>query len=248
MLAENYIECLLKTVEDIASPDVVCFNFAQFSGSEFRNNCNLKKSCFKTKEQMKSLHRQIVTGSLTGSLWSKVFKSSLIKGVTIDEAEVSEKRFGEDAYHSFAVMFCAESVSFIEDILYYYRDNPQGASLGYSERDFDYFNINYVFKLIEDFLMDNYSEADDLLKMLYAHNFNATVNHMLKFYRNSKSTKRKKQIVEYCWASYLLEKTLDNIELNENVRQSYLKVWKAFNRKAHSEIYIREKFKRVIGW
>ena len=244
-LDEKFVDVINSTVAEDFLTDIVCFNFARFYKNGFTECLELKKEDFNTVSEIKRLHEKIVTGEITGALWSKVFKSDLLLNVKLNEDTVSNKRFAEDAFHSFSVMFNAKNVKFVEDVLYYYRDNPLGASFGYDERDLDYFNTKYVFYVIEKFLSERYPDDEYLFEKLYAHNFNNAVNHILKYYRNANSKERKKEIIQYDWGSYLLDKTSGFIENNKYVRQSYKKVWKAFCKKKYTEIYIREKF---IGW
>jgi len=248
LLDKNYIKTIVAFVEKNGTKDVICFNFSEFENGVFKENKQLKESAFENEEKLKNLYEQIVNGRLTGSMWSKVFKSELIKSVDINKEVVSQKKYGEDAFQSFAIMLKANKVSFWGDTLYYYRSNPKGFSQGFEEKAFEYFNTKYVFELLEAFLLEKMQENNQLLKQLYARNFNETVYYILKFYRSAKDKQRKKQVVEYDWNSFLLEETLNYIENNDYVRKTYIKVWSAFSKKAHFEIYIREKFKKIIGW
>ncbi len=248
LLNKDYVKTIVEFIEKNGSKDVICFNFLEFKNDVFTENKQLKKSEFEIEEELKDLHLQIVNGKLTGSMCSKVFKSELIKSVDINKQVVSQKKYGEDAFQSFAIMLKANKVSFLGDTLYYYRNNPEGFSQGFEEKAFEYFNTKYVFELLERFLLEKYSDDEELLKQLYARNFNETVYYILKFYRSAKNKDRKKQVVEYDWNSFLLNETLNYIEGNKYVSQAYIKVWKAFAKKAYFEILIQEKFRKIIGW
>ncbi len=245
LLDKSYVETILNCIENDSSVEVICFNFSEFEDDFFKEVKKLEKNQFRTKEELKVLHKQVVNGTLTGSMWSKVFKRDLINNIVVDESTVSQKKYGEDAFQSFAILLEAQNVCFSEDVLYCYRGNPQGASKGFEEKDFEYFNTKYVFELLEAFVLKKYSADDLLLKQLYARNFNETVYYILKFYRNAKTKERKKQVVEYDWNSFLLNEGLKHIKDNKYVRKAYIKVWKVFSKKAHFEICMRERF---IGW
>lgn len=247
LLDKDYVNTIVDFIEKNGPKDVICFNFSEFQNDVFIEKKQLKKRNFETEEELKALHLQIINGKLTGSMCSKIFKKGLIKSVDINDEIVSQKKYGEDAFQSFAIMLNANRVSFLKDNLYFYRDNPAGFSQGFEKKDFDYFNTKYIFELLEGFTLKKYSD-DDFLKQLYARNFNETVYYILKFYRRAKNKQRKKQVVEYDWNSFLLGETLNYIDKNKYVRQAYIKVWRAFSRKAYFEIYIREKFKKYIGW
>ncbi len=247
LLSNHYIHSILEAVKNNSNTDVICFNFSEFEGDIFKEKKQLEKKDFDA-ENIKLLYTMIINGTLTGSMWSKAFKKELITNIVIDEETVAKKRYGEDAFQSFAIMLNAKKVSFLDDVLYYYRSNPVGFSQGFAEKDFDYFNTVYVFSLIERFLLENYKDDVDLFEQLYARNFNETVYYILKFYRTAQSKDRRKCVVQYDWKTFLLESTLSNIQDNVYVNKTYIKVWKAFNKKAHLEITLREKFKKIIGW
>ena len=63
----------------------------------------------------------MINGRITGSMWSKMFKSELIKNTEIDSSVVRNKRFAEDTFHSFSVMANAKSIVYLKKLLYYYR-------------------------------------------------------------------------------------------------------------------------------
>lgn len=248
LLNKNYVETIFKFIEVNGFYDVLSFNFARFNEAGLSETKNLQAMHFQTPEEVKMIFGQIIDGTLTGSMCSKIFKKELIKSVGIEDGIVSEKRYGEDAFQSFAILLNANRISFLEDCLYFYRDNPKGFSQGFEQRDFEYFNTKYVFELLEDFLLKKYPDNTDFFNRLYARNFNETVYYILKFYRSAKNKARKKQAVEYDWSSFLLSETLKKLDDNTYVRKGYVKVWTAFTNKAYFEIYIREKFKRIIGW
>ncbi len=248
LLHKAYVETILACVKDDCAIDSICFNFSEFEGANFKETKNLTHNQFKTEKELENLYLQIVNGNLTGSMCFKVFKKDLLNNTVFDETVVSQKNYGEDAYQSFTILLKAQNVCFLDDILYLYRSNSQGASRGFGERDFEYFNTIYVFELLESFLLQKFPESNHLLKRLYARNFNETVYYILKFYRSAKNKTRKKQVVQYDWRTFLLKEALNCIEGNDYVRKSYIGVWEAFAKKAYLEIFLREKFKKIIGW
>jgi len=247
LLHKVYVETILNCVKKVSTVDAVCFNFSEFEGKNFKEIKKLTQNQFKTEKELQNLYLQIVNGALTGSMWSKAFKKVLIDNIYFDETVVSQKKYGEDAYQSFAILLKAKNVCFLDECIYCYRSNPKGFSQGFEERDFEYFNTKYVWELIEAFLLEEFNE-EAVLKQLYARNFNETVYYILKFYRSAKNKARKKQVIVYDWKTFLLKDTLKYIENNDYVRKPYIRVWKAFVKKAYLEIIIREKFRKIIGW
>ena len=247
-LHPEYVDKVMNAVCDYQNPQAICFGFYEWNGEVVKTNCFAKTEFFGLLAERKTVYTQIVEGALTGSLCSKVFSKDLVECIDYDESTVSKSRYGEDAFQSINILSKADSIVYLSDGLYYYRANPSGASLGFDVRPLDYFNTKYVFEFIEQSLPFWDMDCEDVKKHLYARNFNETVYYALKFYRSAKTNQRRRNVVEYDWNSYLLDETFNWLQDNEYVRASYLKVWNALERKAHTEIYIREKLKKYIGW
>lgn len=251
LLDKEYIECLTENIKHFDFPDTICFGFVQFGSGTSKESAVINSDapvCFEKPEERKFVYNKIVTGDMPGSLCSKVFKNDLITSNIPCEDIVRSKRFAEDAYHSFDVLAKSESILFINKSLYYYRDNIQGFSQGFEIRDPDYFNSKYLFELIQNNLSVMGIDNKQTRKALCERNFNETVYFMLKFLRASKSINRKKEIIDFDWSAYLLPETLDIIENNTDIKKSYLNVWNAFKNKKYLTIFLREKFRKTIGW
>ncbi len=249
LLDKDYVKTLSEIIRKYETPDTICFGFSQF-GDNFAKEYKISESTvyFKTPDERKSVYKMIVSGQLPGSLWSKVFKKDIISNNIPDEKIVRTKRFAEDAYHSFDALAKSNSIIFIDQTLYNYRNNEQGFSQGFETRALDYFNSKFLFQLIENNLMLMEIDSQKIRNSLYERNFNETVYYMMKYFRASKNTKRKKEIIDFDWSSYLLDGTIELIKNKYEFKKSYLNIWEAFKNKKYFEIILREKFKKIIGW
>lgn len=249
LLDADYVKVLTENISEYNSPDALCFGFVQF-GENINKETTVTEHtvCFKTSDERKYVYNQIICGQLTGSLCSKVFKKSVITNNIPDDNIVKTKRFAEDAYHSFDALANSESILYLNCALYYYRNNEQSFSHGFETRSLDYFNSKFLFELLKNNLGITKMDNTETRESICTHNFNGTVNFMLKYLRAAKTLKRKKEIIDFDWSSYLLEETIDRIDTDNNFRKSYLKVWKAFKKKKYLTILFREKFKRILGW
>ncbi len=251
LLDKDYVKTLCENIEHFSFPDSVCFGFFQFgNGSEKEISITGSKtpSYFGNLNDRRFVYKQIVNGQMPGSLWSKVFKKETISTNIPCEDIVRSKRYAEDAYHSFNALANSDSILFINKSLYYYRDNAQGFSQGFETRKPDHFNSKYLFELIHSNLSLMGIDDEETRNTLYERNFNETVYFMLKYLRSAKNFKRKKEIIDFDWSSYLLEETIDLINRKSTIKKSYLNVWNAFKEKKYLTIYIRENFKKIIGW
>lgn len=249
LLDKDYVKILTENISDYNFPDVLCFGFTQF-GSNINKETKVADDTiyFRTSDERKFVYNQIIRGQLTGSLCSKAFKNNVISENTPNDKDVKNKRFAEDAYHSFNALAKSDSILYLNNTLYYYRNNNQSFSQGFANRSLDYFNSKYLFELLESNLEIMGLDDTESKNELCSHNFNDTVHFMLKYFRTAQNLKRKKEIIDFDWSSYLLEDTITLIDRDNNYRKSYVKVWKAFENKKYFEILFREKFKNIIGW
>lgn len=249
LLDKDYIKILLQNIEKYGLPDAICFGFSQFDNNHTKE-CRLTDTTvlYKTPDERKTVYEMIIGGKLSGSLCSKIFKNDVVKKHIPEEETVKSKRFAEDAYHSFDALANSESVLFLNKTLYRYRNNEQGFSQGFENRNPDYFNSKYLFELLENNLAVMGLDNAVTKEKLYERNFNETVYFMLRYFRAAKNLKRKKEITDFDWSGYLLKGTLELIEGNNNISKSHLKVWNAFRNRKYFTIFFREKFKKITGW
>ncbi len=251
LLDKDYIRVLSENIELSGFPDSVCFGFFRFANGMIKKTAvsvSDKPVCFRTPDERKTVYNQIVSGQLNGSLWSKVFKKDIIKNNIPCSDIVRSKRFAEDAYHSFDALANSGSILLLDDLLYFYRENIDGFSLGFESKNPDYFNSKYLYELILSNLSLMGIDNEETRRILYERNFNETVYFMLKFLRASKSLKRKKEIIDFDWSAYLLEGSVDKIKKHTSIKKSYLNVWDAFCRRKYLTILFKEKFRKIIGW
>lgn len=251
LLDKDYVETICKNIKSFSFPDSICFGFHQFGNGidkEIKTTDSHNPIIFDSLEKRRFVYNQIIAGKLSGSMCSKVFKRDIITNCIPDENVVCSKRFAEDAYHTFTTLAHSNSILYINKTLYHYRYNLQGFSQGFETRNPEYFNSKYLFELIFNLLPIMGVDNSETRKTLYERNFNETVYFMLKFLRATKNIKRKKEIIDFDWSSYLLEGTINEIGKSTEINKSRLKVWNAFKNKNYVTIFLKEKFKRILGW
>lgn len=249
ILESDYVEVLTRNIEKYSYPDSVCFGFVQFGNGETKEKKITDSTMlFLSAEERKTVYNRIVDGSLPGSLWSKSFRKNLILNSFPDEEFVKNKRFAEDAYHSFDLLAKSESVLFIDKLLYRYRNNEQGFSQGFESRSPDYFNSKYLYELIENNLEIMGIDSPESRSALYERNFNETVYFMIRYLRASKKSIRKIEIIRFDWSTYLLEGTLEQLRNGAKYNKAYLNIWRSFEEKKIPKILFKERFRKIAGW
>lgn len=249
LLNNNYIKTLSESIGEYGLPDALCFGFIRFDeSSSSEHSVTDNTICFRTADERKTVYEMIVSGNLSGALWSKVFKKDVLKNNIPDDKIVKTKRYAEDAYHSFDALAKSESIVYLSRSLYNYRDNTQSFSHGYETRSPDYFNSKYLYDLIENNLGIMGIDNNETKEKLYERNFNETVYFMLRYLRAAKKSKRRKEIIDFDWSSYLSEGALLMLNGKNSFKESYLNIWSAFAEKKYITIFLREKFKKIIGW
>lgn len=249
VLDKDYVQDLTEALITNNYPDVICFAFSRFNENGITKQYNLPAdSClYDTEKKRKELYLQIIDGKLTGSLWSKLLSRDLLMKNFNKSESVCNSRFGEDAYQSFSAIGNAQTILFANKSLYLYRENPAGASEGFERKDFDYFNTRYVFELLLNFLPQWGLDDTETKKKLYARNFNETVYYILRYLRESKSIKRKADVIKYNWNTYLLDNFNELIIDNPYVRHSYLPVWQDLSDHKTTKIMCKEFTRKIRG-
>ena len=249
ILDKDYMKDLSEALAANNYPDVICFGFSRFNENGITKQYNLPAdSClYDTEEKRKELYLQIIDGKLTGSLCSKLLSRKLLLKNFNKSDSVCNSRFGEDAYQSFTALGNAQSILFVNKSYYFYRENPAGASEGFERKDFDYFNTRYVFELLLNFLPQWGLDDTETKKKVYARNFNETVYYILRYLRESKSIKRKADVVKYNWNTYLLDNFNELIIDNPYVRHSYLPVWQDLSNHKTTKIMCKEFTRKIRG-
>lgn len=246
-LCSHYVNDVLKIL-DLYYPQILCFGFFEVFDSctkEYELPFDNELMLFSGKK-IGDFFKEIINQHISGAMWSKVFLRDYILRVSLDCGEVNKKRFGEDAFQSYNYIIQANLICAYNKSLYYYRFVNNSASKGFENRELDYFNTKYVYKVLMNGI-DYLNMDTDSQEIVQASNFNGAVYRILRYYRAAKTAKRRKEIVNYDWSTYLLDMTDDDIAKNSYIRKSYIKVWNAFKKKRHFEIYIRERIKK-IGW
>lgn len=249
ILESDYVQTLTENIGKYPYPDSVCFGFVQFGNGETKETMiSDSTTLFRSAEERRTVYNKIVDGSIAGSLWSKSFRKDLIVNNFPDETIVKNKRFAEDAYHSFDLLAKSESILFINKALYRYRNNEQGFSQGFESRSPDYFNSKYLYELIEGNLGIMGIDSPESRFALYERNFNETVYFMIRYLRASKNSIRKIEIIRFDWSTYLLEGTLEQLRNGANFNKAYLNIWYSFKEKKIPKILVKERFRRIAGW
>lgn len=243
-LDKNYVEDLSCFINEHDNPSIVCFGFTEILSKEIKKSNILREYVTCDTQGKEKIFNHILDGTFSGSMWNKVFSSSLIKLAKVDFELVKDKRYGEDTFHFYSLLQHAYSVAFLDKHLYNYYRNEDGASLGFEHRDFSYFNTRYVYELLVQIIKMWCIETVDSTNRLQASNFNDSIYYVLKYLRSATSIKRKIECINYDWSKYLIDNNLAAINNNPYIRKSYVKVYKAFLKKRYLYILLREK----IGW
>lgn len=247
----EYVYQIINRILENKYPDVICFEYSQWNDIVTKHwkivSPNDDVYLFNAQTQKQYVYKQIIDGTLTGSMCSKVFKKNFLNKVVIEADAVKDRRFAEDAYQAFSIIANASSILYLPLNLYFYYNNDNSASQKFDMRPLDYFNQRYLFALLVECLELWGMKDENNLNQVRAFSFNYTVNYILRYYRSAKDNKRRKEIVNYDWSTYLLDMTDEDINNNPYIRKSYIKVWYAFKKKRYLEIYVREKIKK-IGW
>lgn len=153
---------LLEKLNEIikkSQPDIINFNAFKSINDK---NIVLKTSNFTGEFDKKKIdeiivprmlydsERKFFTFGILPAVWCKAFKVEILRKNFCKDKRIT---FGEDAACTYNCIIDAKKIFFIDDCLYYYRQNRQSMTKAYDKKRFE--RINILFKYLDNNLIDN---------------------------------------------------------------------------------------------
>lgn len=167
-------ECLQKVISVIRehNPDVVCFGYIIYSDNEERlHPVFCKKYGFYSRDSIENtvLPNLIYTkkgNKLAPVVWSKVFKMDVYRKY---QNKVSNSiSMGEDAACSYPIICNCQSLYFMEDCLYYYRQI--NTSMTKVKKPLQWDNYDRVFRIFKEEIDVTVGDIQKQIDRLRTHN------------------------------------------------------------------------------
>ena len=250
--SDDYVESnLLETVniefQSDSQLDMVIYSFC-YSNNGIKTH--RKQKYFNEDklffgESKKEIYEALIFSSFINSLWVKATKTKILQNDPTDYSLIYDKWMAEDQYQSIYLVTEAQKIKFIDSQLYNYRTDNNSISRGFDIKTIEKKNTLYVYEKFLEMLpswgMDN-QETVDRLKAAW---LGFAVYSFNQYYKESRSYKQRKSIVDFNWDSFIPEMTEDNKYISENALKTY-KLIKSKKYTALYILYIKNNYHKII--
>ncbi len=201
----NLLECVDSCIKKHPDTDMVIYSFVYYENGKRRSRPVLISDGEKVfdSENKKELYEMLIVGNLVTALWIKAVRTEILKNDPTDYTAYYDKNMAEDMFRTVYLLTAVKKAVYINENLYNYRINTQSISKSFTPDTIEKKNTLYVYNRITEYLplwdMDN----DEVVDRLNSRWFNETMTTFANYYKNAKSRKEKKQILEYDWKSML---------------------------------------------
>lgn len=145
-LRRDALEVVDKHLEK-TNVDILAFNYSRSKTKTFNSGCldiDILEPGLYAGDKYKVIHQAACTGQFN-NLCSKVFKKQILEEALLC-GNASPIRHGEDLLQLLPAIDKANSLEYIGDVLYFYRESSTSESLLFRESQL--FDLDYVFKIL----------------------------------------------------------------------------------------------------
>ena len=134
ILKAGALAAIYKAINGYGSaPDILIFNAGYVDDADKRKfSFPIEEGKLYTGAGLKVFYEIMCTNDSLNALWNKCIKRETALNA-LDDSPCSGLNHGEDLIQTAAFIDKASSVAFMDEILYLYRDNPEGLTSGYHE-------------------------------------------------------------------------------------------------------------------
>ena len=246
---KNLLESVDSCIKKHSDADMVIYSFRYYENgvkTERKRTVSDFEKVFDSANK-KELYKLIITDNLVTALWIKAVKTDILKTDPTDYTAYYDKNMAEDMFRSVYLLTAAEKAVYINEPLYNYRTNNQSISKSFTPETIEKKNTLYVYNRIREYLpvwgMDN----DEVIDELNSRWFNEAMTTFCNHYRNAKTKKEKKQILEYDWKTMILPQAINKKGSQEN--KLFRKWFECLEKKKYFSIkifFLKEKLRKLL--
>lgn len=156
-LRNDALEKISRSLE-ASNADILAFNYSRSETESYTRGC-IQKGVLEpgiyTEKTYKAVYKAICTGYFS-NLCTKVIRKELFEGISLNN-DTSRIQHGEDYLQLLPIVDKARSLEFIDDVLYFYRENNTSESWIFRESQL--LDLDYVFKELKRYAVNWSSDA-----------------------------------------------------------------------------------------
>lgn len=205
---DNYFEKIRSAI-DLYKPDVLLFNYSAYFSNEDKKV--KAKSIFSNNGLVDTIKTRLILFSTyyLNPLWSKAIKTKLLKNNPIYSNDKDIPSYGEDKAQSFYPILSAESIAWIDDALYCYRQNEASLMNTYSVQKIKDRMMKQIFSIMLDYAKEYDMTTENEWLSISSHCYYHMRDNFERYFLNCKTFKEAVPFVKFNWVSELPDGLVD---------------------------------------
>lgn len=240
ILYQNCLETLAKTINAFSMPGIVAYNYESLSSSGVKKRGDVPleyKKVYKNNSK-KEVYEAFIKTYKLNSMCNKAIKRSILTDIERFGFKFRSLRCAEDRAQVMECITRAETILFVEDILYCYRLFDGSVTRNFDISQVDKFNIKLLCEEEEIYLEKWGMNTSEWKMNLEADFLNNAMYIFCKFYEKSETRKQKQQLIKYNWLDFVPGKYLKNLSENSCVSDVYKRLWQYVINKNYFKINV----------
>lgn len=210
------LACLNSAIGRNNEPDALIYSFYYETSEGSRRESPLlfpKERSFSGTEK-KELYRLFVYGSGLNSVWTKAVKREVFYRERPDYSKYSHLRCAEDRLLSMAAVSQAETVVYLPEFLYRYRQFPGSATRQFSRDALDRFNTCALYPFETECVLKWGLDTEESMLRLKASYVAQALYVLDRFYMNISDSEERNKLIRYPWRELVPDDCSDSFEAN----------------------------------
>lgn len=200
----NLLQSVASVLEKYPDADTVVYSFSYYKNGVKtpRKQTPAKQETLYSGETKKEIYEMLISTPLLSALWTKAFKSDILKNDSTDKSLYYDKKMGEDWFENIYYLTEAQKIVYINEPLYNYRTNEVSISRSFCPETIAGKNTLYVYDRFMDYLPKWNMNTAEYRQKLNARWLNETVYTFSTYYENVPAGDRK-AVLNFDWSSML---------------------------------------------
>lgn len=240
LLDLNCLEKLADVINEFLKPDIVIYNLVRLnsSGENIFNQIDLENNYVYEGEDKNKIFNILMSNSMLNSMCNKCVKRECLSDCIEEFSEYQSLRCGEDRIQVLEAVARADRILFIDDALYCYRLFDGSITRNFDFSQINKFNMKILYEAESRYLSKWGMVTEEWLEKLNYKVLNETLYTFSNFYKNAKSKKDRKMVIDFDWDIFLPENyALDKLSASSSEK---VKVYNKIKQKKY--LWIRMYF------
>ena len=205
---DNYFENIQSAI-DLYKPDILLFNYSAYFSNKDKKVKG--KSIFSNNGLVDNNEARMLLLSTycLNSLCTKVIKTKLLNNNPIYSNDKGIPSYGEDKAQSFYPILNAESIAWVDEALYCYRQNEASLMHTYSAEKISDRMMKQIFTIMLDYAKEYKMTSEKEWFLISSHCYYHMRDNFERYFLNCKTFKETIPFIKFNWVSELPDGLVD---------------------------------------